>query len=93
MDLAAPAVLLTVDPKYPTSLIKQHVEGEVVLYAIIRENGSVDSIQIVKRLDPQLDHNAMAAVAAWKFAPASRNGEPVAVEAVIHIPFNAPPQY
>ena len=93
MDLAAPAVLLTVDPKYPTSLIKQHVEGEVVLYAIIRENGSVDSIQIVKRLDPQLDHNAIAAVAAWKFAPASRNGEPVAVEAVIHIPFNAPPQY
>ncbi len=89
-DLAAPTVLRTVDPKYPTSLIKEHVEGEVVLYAIIRENGSVDSIQVVKRLEPQLDHNAIEAVSGWNFTPASRNGEPVAVEAVIHIPFNAP---
>jgi protein TonB len=63
-----------------------------VLYAIIRESGSVDSIQVVKRLDPQLDRNAIGAVANWKFSPASRNGEPVAVEVVIHIPFNAPPQ-
>ncbi len=89
-DLAAPVVLRTVDPKYPTSLIKEHVEGDVILYAIIRGNGSVDSIQIVKRLDPQLDRNAIEAVSGWKFSPASRNGEPVAVEAVIHIPFNAP---
>jgi TonB family protein len=91
-DLSAPVVQRAVDPKYPTSLIKQHVEGEVVLYAIIRENGSVDSIQTVKRLDPQLDRNAIEAIANWKFSPASRNGEPVAVEVVIHIPFNAPPQ-
>jgi protein TonB len=91
-DLSAPVVQRAVDPKYPTSLIKEHVEGEVVLYAIIRESGSVDSIQVVKRLDPQLDRNAIGAVANWKFSPASRNGEPVAVEVVIHIPFNAPPQ-
>jgi protein TonB len=89
-DLAAPIVTRTVDPKYPTSLIKQHIEGEVILYAIIRQSGEVDSIQVVKKLDPQLDRNAIEAVSAWKFAPASRNGEPVAVEAVIHIPFNAP---
>jgi TonB family protein len=91
-DLSAPVVQRAVDPKYPTSLIKEHVEGEVVLYAIIRESGSVDSIQVVKRLDPQLDRNAIGAVASWKFSPASRNGQPVAVEVVIHIPFNAPPQ-
>ena len=89
-DLAAPTVTRTVDPKYPTSLIKQHIEGEVILYAIIRESGSVDSIQIVKKLDPQLDQNAIEAVSAWKFSPATRNGEPVAVEAVIYVPFNAP---
>jgi TonB family protein len=52
----------------------------------------VDSIQVVKRLDPQLDRNAIGAVASWKFSPATRNGQPVAVEVVIHIPFNAPPQ-
>jgi TonB family protein len=69
-------------------LIKGHVHGEVVLYAIIRKNGSVDSIQVVRDLDPQLDRNAMDALEKWTFRPATRAGVPVDVEAVIHVPFS-----
>jgi hypothetical protein len=36
-----------------------------------------------------LDKTAMAAFAEWKFTPAHRNGNPVAVEAVVHIPFHS----
>jgi TonB family protein len=85
--LAAPVPVEKSDPKYPPELIKAHVQGEVVLYAIIRKDGSVDSIQVVRSLDPQLDRNAMNALAEWKFLPATRAGVPVALEAVIHIPF------
>ena len=60
-----------------------------MLFGIIREDGSVDSVQIVRSLDPVLDKSAMAAFAEWKFTPAHRNGNPVAVEAVVHIPFHA----
>lgn len=89
--LYGPVPITKVDPKYPAEAIRQNIEGEVVLYAIIRANGSVDSIQIVRHLDPLVDREAVAALAQWKFRPATRNGKPVAVEAVVHIPFNYKP--
>jgi TonB family protein len=90
-DVSAPAPMRKVDPKYPPTLIKEHVEGEVVLYAVIRSDGSVDSIQLVRGIDDQLDANAMQALSQWKFRPATKQGAPVDLEAIVHIPFHAPP--
>jgi TonB family protein len=91
-EVAEPAPLRKVDPKYPPNAIAENIEGEVVLYAVIRRDGSVDSIQLVKGIDPQLDTNAMRALAQWRFRPAERNGEPVDLEAIVHIPFRLPPR-
>lgn len=88
-DLNGPAPIRKVDPKYPPALINEHVEGEVVLYAVIRRDGSVDSIQLVLGLDEELDKNAMNALSQWKFRPATRQGEPVDLEVIVHIPFHA----
>lgn len=88
-DLSPPSPIRKVDPKYPPTLINEHVEGEVILYAVIRRDGSVDSIQLVRGLDEDLDKNAMNALAQWKFRPATREGEPVDLEAIVHIPFHA----
>ena len=54
---------------------------------LFRKDGSVDSIQLVQSVDPSLDANAMEALAQWKFRPAQKHGEPVELEAVVHIPF------
>ena len=89
--LSGPEPIVKVDPRYPAEAIRENIEGEVVLYAIIRANGSVDSIQVVRHLDPLLDPEAVAALAQWKFIPAKRNGKPVDVEAIVHIPFNYKP--
>jgi TonB family protein len=86
-DLSSPAPTRKVDPKYPPELIEQNVQGEVVLYGVIRANGSVDSIQVVRGVDPQLDANAKSAFAQWKFTPASKSGTPVEIEVIAHIPF------
>jgi len=86
-DLASPVPVRKVDPKYPPELIEQNVQGEVVLYGIIRANGTVDSIQVVRIVDPQLDANAKSAFAQWKFTPASKAGNAVDVEVIAHIPF------
>jgi len=88
-DLAGPVPLRKVDPKYPPELRTAHVEGEVILYAIIRKDGSVDSVQLVHSVDSQLDANAMEALTQWKFQPAEKRGEPVDLEAVVHIPFRS----
>ncbi|HJZ52257.1 MAG TPA: TonB family protein [Candidatus Acidoferrales bacterium] len=77
-----------VDPKYPQTLIKENVDGEVILYAIIRKDGTVDSIQVVRGVDPQLDRNAIEALSRWEFRPALRDGQPVDLEAVVRIPFH-----
>lgn len=77
-----------VDPKYPQTLIKENVDGEVILYAIIRKDGTVDSIQVVRSVDSQLDRNAMEALSRWEFRPALRDGQPVDLEAVVRIPFH-----
>jgi TonB family protein len=89
-DISAPGPLRKVDPKYPPTLIKERVEGEVVLYAVIRRDGSVDSIQLVHGIDEQLDANAMEALSQWKFRPGAKQGMPVEVEAIVHIPFRLP---
>jgi len=88
-DIAGPVPLRKVDPKYPPELRTAHVEGEVILYAIIRKDGTVDSIQLVHGVEARLDANAMEALAQWKFQPAEKHGEPIDLEAVVHIPFRS----
>lgn len=89
--LIGPVPVRKVDPKYPPQLQLEKVQGEVVLYAIIRKDGTVDSIQLVRGLDPELDQNAMEALSRWTFRPGSRLGAPVELVAIVHIPFHPPP--
>jgi TonB family protein len=91
-DLSAPVPVMKVDPKYPPTLISERVEGEVVLYAVIGKDGSIGEIQLVHGIDDQLDANAKEALAQWKFRPGAKAGEPVDLEAIVHIPFRIPPR-
>jgi protein TonB len=67
--------------------MKQNVHGAVVLSAVIRSDGSVGEVQILRGVDDRLDQYASAALARWRFRPATRNGEAVALQAVVIIPF------
>jgi len=46
----------------------------------------------VRGIDERLNANAMSAFKEWKFEPATREGHPVDLEAIVHIPFHAPPR-
>jgi TonB family protein len=89
-DLSGPMPLHKVDPKYPPTLITERVSGEVILYAVIRRDGSVDGIQLVRGIDQQLDANAISALRQWKFRPGAKQGTPIDLEAIVHIPFRLP---
>jgi len=91
-NVSAPVPVHKVDPKYPSTMIEERIEGEVILYGVIRQNGTVDSIQLVRGIDERLNANAMNAFKEWKFEPATRDGQPVDLEAIVHIPFHAPPR-
>ena len=88
-ELTAPVATLKVDPAYPPQEIRDRVEGTVTLYAIIRTDGSVGEVRVLHGVDAALDHSALVALSRWQFRPATRNGNAVALEAVVQIPFVA----
>lgn len=83
----APVALNSVDPAYTADALRDHVEGTVTLYAVIRPDGTVTDIKVLNSLDDRLDSSAMRALARWHFRPGTKNGEAIALEAVVQIPF------
>ena len=86
-DLSQPMATRKVDPAYPLQLMRQNVSGTVILYAVIRADGTVGNVRVLRGVDDRLDRFASEAVAQWKFEPATKNGTPVDVEATFQIPF------
>jgi TonB family protein len=76
---ALPEIIEFVEAQYPEELIREGVEGAVLLLLIVDEDGAVDSISIAQPLHPALDASAMEAVRQFRFSPARANGENVAV--------------
>jgi len=66
------------------------VEGVVVLYAIIRSDGSVDGVRVLEGVDERLNENARKALQQWRFRPGTKDGQPVDIEAVVRVPFKVP---
>ncbi len=83
----APVALNEVDPAYTPDAMRDRVEGTVTLYAVIRPDGSVTDIKVLNSLDDRLDSSAMRALSRWHFRPGTKNGEAIALEAVVQIPF------
>jgi periplasmic protein TonB len=90
--LRPPVPLHKVDPKYLPAAISERIEGKVQITGVIRANGRVDLLRILKGVDPRLDRSAEEALLKWEFAPAERNGVPVEVDLVAEIPFLLAPQ-
>jgi TonB family protein len=86
-ELLAPVATEKSDPGYPLELIRANVHGMVTLYAVIHSDGKVGDIRVLNSPDERLDSYAAKALARWKFVPAERAGKPVALEAVVEIPF------
>lgn len=85
--LAAPVALKKVDPRYPAAARHTGIEGTVFLYGVIRQDGSVDSVSVVRGLNTLLDESAVDAFQRWRFQPGHKNGTAVNLEVVVEIPF------
>jgi len=63
------------------------VQGTVVLQAVVLEDGTVGAVAVTKLPDPELEHAAVATVLKWRFRPATRDGNPVAIWVMIELEF------
>jgi TonB family protein len=69
---AAPARLKKhVEPGYSEEARKAHVSGVVVLSVTIGADGRVRNVKVLKSLGHGLDDNAVQAIRAWEFDPAT----------------------
>lgn len=75
-----------VAPVYPLEAKRQHVEGVVVLHAIISKDGTIKELRVISG-PPLLQKAAMDAVMRWKYHPYLIQGVPVEVETTINVNF------
>lgn len=91
-ELQLPKPLHKVDPKYVIGAIEERVEGKVQFAGVIRADGRVDGLRLVKSLDARLDQSAAEALLKWQFEPATLNGTPVDIDLMVEIPFRLAPR-
>jgi len=75
-----------VQPKYPKAARKAHIEGTVVLCAVIGKDGKIMNLRAASG-PKELIAAAMTAVQKWVYKPYMLDGEPIDVETDIHVNF------
>jgi protein TonB len=85
-EIRPPQRVTDVAPVYPTIARAAHVEGIVILEAVIGEDGAVRDVRVLRSL-PLLDAAAIDAVRQWRFTPTLLNGQPVPVVMTVTVAF------
>ena len=62
----------------------------IVLKGVIKEDGSLDGLQVYQSIVPQMDEAARLAFSKWKFKPAMKEGKSVPVDILVGIPTELP---
>jgi TonB family protein len=77
-------VLTRVNPIYPAEAKANHVEGPIILHAIISKTGEVRYLNVVSG-PAELRTSAIDAIRQWTYRPYLLNGEPTEVETTITV--------
>ena len=82
-----PEELERVIPRYPPEARRNGVAGAVVIRGIVRRDGTIDNVEILKDLPYGLGDAAREAVSRWRFRPATYRGEPIDVYYTVTVNF------
>src|SRR5437868_1564046 len=85
--VSAPRTLYAPDPEYSEEARKAKFQGTVILWVIVGPDGRAHNIQVQRSVGMGLDEKAVDAVRQWKFDPARKNGQAVAVQIYVEINF------
>ena len=84
--VAAGMLVYQVKPQYPPLAVQAHIQGTVVLQAVIGKDGTVGDLHLVSG-HPMLAGAAIEAVKQWRYRPYLLNNEPVEVDTQINVNF------
>jgi TonB family protein len=84
-----PVLLREVRPAYTSDAMRARLQGAVFVECVVRPDGSVGDVRVLRSLDSMfgLDLEAIKAARQWRFRPGTRFGEPVPVVVTIELDF------
>jgi len=71
-------------PTPDLSSLPHGTKGDVILNAVIDEQGNISELTLLKGLGSPVDEYVIATVQQWKYTPAKKNGVPVVSEQELH---------
>ncbi|HKS21764.1 MAG TPA: energy transducer TonB, partial [Thermoanaerobaculia bacterium] len=74
-------------PRYPPMARRAGIQGPVVVRGIVRRDGTIDNVEVIKDLPYGLGDAAADAVRRWRFQPATYRGEPIDVYYTVTVNF------
>src|SRR6187402_103334 len=80
--VSAPVLRFQANPEYPRAALQRGSQlqgGKCSVSLVVDAKGMPTDVHVAKSLSPDFDANAMQAVRQYRFAPARRLGQPVAV--------------
>lgn len=86
--VTAPKPIETPDPEYSKEARKAKYQGRCELEVVIGPDGRPYNIKVTRALGEGLDVKAIEAVQKWRFEPARKDGQAVAVSLTIQIEFH-----
>ncbi len=78
-------------PRYPSNARRNGVQGAVVVRGIVRKDGTIDNVEVIKDLPLGLGEAARQAVSQWRFRPATYRGDPIDVYYTVTVNFRLSP--
>jgi protein TonB len=85
--VSAPRALFAPDPEYSEEARKAKYQGVVVLWVVVGPDGKVHDMRVSRPLGLGLDEKALEAVKQWRFEPARKDGQAVAVQVNVEVNF------
>jgi TonB family protein len=88
IGIIGPLLLESPTPPYPEEAKRRKIEGDVIVHAIVRKDGSVDKIRIIGALDNNLDQSVIDTIGSrWRFASGTVLGKPADIRTIIRCSF------
>jgi len=84
-DVSPPRAAWTPQPELTEEARKAGVKATVVLNIVVGRDGRVGRIKVVRSAGMGLDESTIDTVKTWRFQPAIRDGQPVAVEINVEV--------
>jgi TonB family protein len=82
-----PSLVREVKANYTDEARRQRIQGDVDLEIVVRRDGSVGEVRVLRGLGGGLNAKATEAVRQWRFSPARRQGAAVDVIVTVSVEF------